>query len=195
MLGRRSRCPVERERAVRYAARLRSPGAELDTLWHDFHATNRASPFSGGEAERASAYGGRTLSWSSKSVDFITLFVDDLARSKAFYQDVFGLRLIFEDENSAVFRFANTGINLLRAEAADDLIRPGSVASQDAGARLVFTIGVDDVDAVCAELAAHGVELLNGPVNRPWGVRTASFTDPGGHIWEIAQELPRADGS
>jgi uncharacterized glyoxalase superfamily protein PhnB len=39
------------------------------------------------------------------------------------------------------------------------------------------------------------VELLNGPLNRPWGVRTASFTDPGGHIWEVAQELSRADGS
>ena len=135
------------------------------------------------------------MSWSSKSIDFITLFTADLERSKAFYQDVFGLRLIFEDENSAVFRFANTGINVLRAEAADQLVSPGSVASPDAGARLVFTIGVDDVDAVCTELAAHGVELLNGPVNRPWGVRTASLTDPGGHIWEIAQELPRADGS
>ena len=119
------------------------------------------------------------MSWSSRSIDFITLFTADLERSKAFYQDVFGLRLIFEDENSAVFRFANTGINVLRAEAADELVSPGSVASPDAGARLVFTIGVDDVDAVCTELAAHGVELLNGPVNRPWGVRTASFTDPG----------------
>src|SRR6266566_4650065 len=119
------------------------------------------------------------MSWSSKSVDFITLFSENLERSKAFYQDVFGLRLIFEDENSAVFRLANTGINLLRAEAAGELVSPGAVASRDAGARLVFTIGVDDVDAVCAELAAHDVELLNGPVNRPWGVRTASFTDPG----------------
>lgn len=54
---------------------------------------------------------------------------------------------------------------------------------------------MDDVDAVCAELTGHGVELLNGPVNRPWGVRTASFTDPGGHIWEIAQDLPGGDGS
>ena len=53
------------------------------------------------------------MSWSSKSVDFITLFTEDLERSKAFYQDVFGLRLIFEDENSAVFRFANTGINTI----------------------------------------------------------------------------------
>ncbi len=135
------------------------------------------------------------MSWSSKSVDFITLFVEDLGRSKAFYHDVFGLQLVFEDENSAVFRFANTGINLLRTQAAEELINPGTVASRDAGARFVFTIGVEDVDAVCAELAARGVDLLNGPVNRPWGVRTASFTDPGGHIWEIAEDLPRADGS
>jgi len=135
------------------------------------------------------------MSWSSKSVDFITLFVDDLDRSKTFYREVFGLPVIFEDENSAVFRFANTGINLLRSGAAADLIRPGAVARQDAGARLVFTIDVDDVDEVCAELSARGVELLNGPVNRPWGRRTASFTDPGGHIWEIAEDLPLADGS
>ena len=126
---------------------------------------------------------------------FITLFTEDLERSKAFYQYVFGLRLIFEDENSAVFRLANTGINVLRAEAAGDLVRPGAVAGRNAGARLVFTIGVDDVDAVCAEFATQGVELLNGPLNRPWGVRTASFSDPGGHIWEVAQELPLADGS
>ena len=44
-----------------------------------------------------------------------------------------------------------------------------------------------DVDAVCAELATRGVTLLNGPMDRPWGVRTASFVDPGGHIWEIAK--------
>jgi len=135
------------------------------------------------------------VSWSSKSVDFITLFVDDLERSKTFYQEVFGLSLIYEDENSAVFRFANTGINLLRSAAAGDLVRPATVGRQDAGARLVFTIDVDDVDEVCAELAARGVKLLNGPVSRPWGRRTASFTDPGGHIWEIAEDLSLADGS
>jgi uncharacterized glyoxalase superfamily protein PhnB len=46
---------------------------------------------------------------------------------------------------------------------------------------------VDDVDAMCAELAERGVKLLNGPMDRPWGVRTASFMDPAGHIWEIAR--------
>jgi len=48
-----------------------------------------------------------------------------------------------------------------------------------------FTITVDDVDGMCAELTSRCVELLNGPMDRPWGIRTASFRDPGGHIWEI----------
>ena len=36
-----------------------------------------------------------------------------------------------------------------------------------------------------------GVVLLNGPMDRPWGIRTASFCDPDGHIWEIAAQLPK----
>jgi uncharacterized glyoxalase superfamily protein PhnB len=51
---------------------------------------------------------------------------------------------------------------------------------------------VDDADAVCADLKQRGVTLLNGPMDRSWGVRTAAFADPGGHIWEIAQQLPEA---
>jgi catechol 2,3-dioxygenase-like lactoylglutathione lyase family enzyme len=129
----------------------------------------------------------------AKSIDAITLFVEDLERSKLFYQDVFGLSVFFEDANSAVFRFENTLINLLKIPAAIDLIKPAVVANPGAGARFQFTIPVDDVDAACAELTARGVELLNGPMDRPWGIRTASFTDPAGHIWEFAQPLPRSE--
>jgi uncharacterized glyoxalase superfamily protein PhnB len=57
-----------------------------------------------------------------------------------------------------------------------------------------FAVIVDDVDAVCAEIAGRGVQPLTGPADRDWGMRTATFTDPGGHIWEIAQELPSAEG-
>jgi catechol 2,3-dioxygenase-like lactoylglutathione lyase family enzyme len=131
---------------------------------------------------------------SPTSIDAITLFVEDLERAKLFYQDVFGLSVFFEDENSAVFRFENTLINLLKIAAARELIDPAVVASPGAGSRFQFTIPVDDVDAACAELVARGVKLLNGPMNRPWGIRTASFTDPGGHIWEFAQPLPRPEG-
>jgi catechol 2,3-dioxygenase-like lactoylglutathione lyase family enzyme len=86
-----------------------------------------------------------------------------------------------------VFDFGNTLINLLKVEEAPELIGPARVASPDAGARFQFTIGVDDVDAIVAQLTARGVTLLNGPMDRPWGIRTAAFRDPAGHIWEIAK--------
>jgi catechol 2,3-dioxygenase-like lactoylglutathione lyase family enzyme len=125
-------------------------------------------------------------SWPGE-ITAITLFVEDLATTKRFYQEVFGLPVAFEDDDSAVFTFGNTMINLLRTTAARELIEPAVVATRDAGARLQLTITVDDVDALCAELSRRGVELLNGPMDRPWGIRTASFRDPAGHIWEIAK--------
>jgi catechol 2,3-dioxygenase-like lactoylglutathione lyase family enzyme len=125
-------------------------------------------------------------SWP-KGIGAITLFVEDLAAAKQFYGSVFGLPVMYEDDDSTVFNFGNTIINLLKTSAAFGLIEPAAVASPEAGVRMQFTIGVEDVDAMCAELASRGVELLNGPMDRPWGIRTASFRDPGGHIWEIAQ--------
>lgn len=125
-------------------------------------------------------------SWPG-GIGAITLFVEDLEATKRFYCEIFGLPITFEDDDSAVFDFGNTIINLLKTTAAPELIEPAVVASRGAGSRLQLTIQVDDVDAMCAELATRGVELLNGPMDRPWGVRTASFSDPGGHIWEIAK--------
>ena len=114
-----------------------------------------------------------------KGISAITLFVEDLETAKQFYRKVFGL--------PTVFKFGNTLVNLLKIAAAGELVEPAHVASREAGARFVFTIDVDDVDAMCAELTARGVTLLNGPMDRPWGIRTASFSDPGGYIWEIAK--------
>lgn len=128
----------------------------------------------------------------SKGVGAITLFVEDPQRSKAFYREVFDLPVLFEDEASTMFKFDNTIINLLASSAARELIDPAAVAGQEAGSRLQLTIWVDDADAACAELAERGVTLLNGPMNRAWGMRTAAFADPDGHIWEVAQELAGA---
>ncbi|MGW8886358.1 VOC family protein [Streptomyces sp. NPDC055749] len=120
-------------------------------------------------------------------ISAITLFVEDLEDTKRFYREVFGLPVVFEDDNSAVFGFGNTLINLLSTTAAHELIDPARVAEQGVGSRIQLTLPVDDVDAMCEQLTARGVKLLNGPIDRPWGIRTASFRDPGGHIWEIAK--------
>jgi catechol 2,3-dioxygenase-like lactoylglutathione lyase family enzyme len=130
---------------------------------------------------------GKELNPWEKGIYAITLFVEDLDTTKKFYEKVFGLSLVFEDKNSAVYKLGNTLINLLKISQADELIEPAKVASREAGSRFVFTISVEDVDATCAELTAYGVKLLNGPMDRPWGVRTASFIDPAGYIWEIAK--------
>ncbi len=125
-------------------------------------------------------------SWPT-GISAITLFVEDLEAGRRFYQEVFGLKIAFEDNDSTVFDFGNTIINLLRTTAARELIEPAVLATREAGSRIQLTITVDDVDARCEELIRRGVVLINGPMDRPWGVRTACFSDPGGHIWEIAK--------
>jgi catechol 2,3-dioxygenase-like lactoylglutathione lyase family enzyme len=122
--------------------------------------------------------------WSG-GIAAVTLFAEDLPATRAFYEKVFGLPVIFEDASSVVFRFGATLVNLLGVAAAPELVEPAGVGSPADGVRFQLTLTVDDVDETCAELVRRGVQLLNGPVDRPWGVRTASFRDPAGHVWEI----------
>ena len=97
--------------------------------------------------------------------------------------------MVHEDEDSVVLRFDNLIVNLLAARAAPELIDPAPVATDGSGSRFQLTIQVDDVDATCGSLRALGVQLLNGPVDRAWGQRTACFADPDGHIWEVAAAI------
>jgi lactoylglutathione lyase len=132
---------------------------------------------------------GALVSESLKSVGAITMFIADRDRAKAFYEAVFDAESVYEDEQSVAFKFENMIVNLLVVSEAPGLIGPAVVAGQDAGSRFQLTIGVEDVDAVCKDLTGRGIELLNGPIDRPWGLRTAAFADPDGHIWEVAAEI------
>jgi catechol 2,3-dioxygenase-like lactoylglutathione lyase family enzyme len=123
------------------------------------------------------------------SVETITLFVDDIADAKAFYKRVFDAAVIYEDAVSYVMKFEGVMINLLQSSSAPELVAPEPVAPTHTGSRMLLTIKVPDVDAVCALLRGRGVTMLNGPVDRPWGRRTAAFADPSGHVWEVAHEL------
>jgi catechol 2,3-dioxygenase-like lactoylglutathione lyase family enzyme len=125
-----------------------------------------------------------------RRIGAITLFVDDLQEAKSFYESVFAGPVSYQDESSAVFTFGDTLVNLLDVRAAGDLVEPGTVTGRDAGTRFVLSIWVQDVDTIVADLDRRGVALISGPVDREWGKRTASFTDPDGHVWEIAQDIP-----
>src|SRR5262245_14872951 len=96
-----------------------------------------------------------------KNLGAITMFVEDVARSKAFYQRVFDASAVYEDDNAVAFEFENTVVNLLREPAAHELIAPAAVGGRDTASRFQLTIWVEDADASCAELGERGVELLN----------------------------------
>lgn len=123
------------------------------------------------------------------SIEVVTLFIDNIDDAKAFYKRVFAPEIVYEDEVSAVLKFSGALINLLKSTEAPELVAPSAVAAPGSGSRFLLTIKVNDVDAVCADLRGLGVPLLNGPIDRPWGRRTAAFADPSGHIWEIAHDL------
>ena len=123
--------------------------------------------------------------WSA-GLTHVTLVTDDLAASRDFYRDVLMLELVFEDTESAVFSLGTLLINTLVSTAAPELMEPLPVSPASAGTRTLLTLTVDDVDAAAELLTARGVTLLNGQIDRPWGIRTAAFTDPGGHAWELA---------
>jgi catechol 2,3-dioxygenase-like lactoylglutathione lyase family enzyme len=131
---------------------------------------------------------------SAGGLEAVTLFTEDLPRTAAFYRDVFGLPQLFEDDDSVAFRLGSTVVNVLRVQAAPELVEPTPVGGPEAGPRVLLTVHVEDVDAVRAELAERGTAPLNGPVDRPWGVRTMAVADPAGHAWEFATPLAQPTG-
>jgi catechol 2,3-dioxygenase-like lactoylglutathione lyase family enzyme len=123
-----------------------------------------------------------------KRLSAVNLIVGDLEGVKAFYGRVFGLTPLHEEDDLAVFRLGDTFFAMRHDPArptapSDDYVR---LAEKGAGQ---FSIRVEDVDAVHAELAAHGVTFIDGPADRDWGMRTLTFADPGGYTWGIAQDL------
>jgi len=121
-------------------------------------------------------------------ISAISLFVEDLRASKVFYQEVFGVPVVFEDPNSVAVKFDSLIVNLLHIGSAAEIVEPGAVAAGDAGSRFQLSIWVPDLDAVCAQLRKRKMKFT-GPIERPWGMRTVNFVDPSGHSWEIAQKM------
>ena len=116
------------------------------------------------------------MSESLKSVGAITMFVEDPKRSKEFYERVFGASAVYEDDDAVAFE--NLTVNLLAARAAGELIEPEPVAGRESGSRFQLTIWVEDADAVCEQLSAVEVQLLNGPAGSGMGDAHRRFRRP-----------------
>jgi catechol 2,3-dioxygenase-like lactoylglutathione lyase family enzyme len=119
-------------------------------------------------------------------VTLVTLGVDDLARARAFYAAL-GWREAAESQPGiAFFQLRGQALALYpRAALAADqgrALAPGSGAvtlAQNLGSAAA-------VDALTAEAAAAGAQVLRAPAATPWGGYVAYVADPDGHVWEFA---------
>jgi catechol 2,3-dioxygenase-like lactoylglutathione lyase family enzyme len=126
-------------------------------------------------------------------VGAVILFVDDVQRSKAFYQDVVGLGVQIEDDDSVGFKIEGLAFIVLQVDRARAQLQGEATATPSSGATAFLTSFVDEVDTLHAELARRGVDFFQEPTDQPWGMRTAYFKDPDGHVWELAQHIGGSD--
>src|SRR5690242_1759863 len=131
------------------------------------------------------------MTQSLKSVNVITLFVEDQLRSKEFYERIFDVVGVDEGHGTVIFRLDNVFLRLLRrGEAESEMLGQVSVADPRSGTTAQFGLAVEDADAFCTELTERGVSIVYGPIDRSWGRRNAGFADPDGHVWQFGSDIP-----
>jgi uncharacterized protein len=127
-------------------------------------------------------------------INVLTLAVDDLERSLAFYRDGMGL----ETKGITGQQFEDGAVVFFRMN--DDLILalwPSASLSKDAGIDVTrerfgaISIGhnvasKEEVDTVISQAKQAGAVIVNRPQDRFWGGYSGYFRDPDGHLWEIA---------
>ncbi len=109
------------------------------------------------------------------SLDYITLFVGDVQESKRFYQDLLGLRVLYESPNFV----------LLSAPAGSKLGLHLAEGERGSKQTVNLHFRVADVDEAYARLSAQGLSFEHVPKRQPWGLRSAAFRDPDGYLVEL----------
>jgi catechol 2,3-dioxygenase-like lactoylglutathione lyase family enzyme len=118
------------------------------------------------------------------------LYVDDMARSRAFYEDVLGLAPIFEDKRLTAYGVAGRDVLLLfnRGSATETVTMPGGTIPGHDGSgplHIAFAIGRDELAQWERQLRAKGV-AIEGATDWKRGGRSIYFRDPDGHLLELA---------
>lgn len=120
--------------------------------------------------------------------DYVILFCQRFAETRAFYKDVMGFLIDVDLESWASFRVGATVLALRprgRGPAWDD----GPAAPGSASVQLAFRVPPPALDACHAELVAKGVTIIREPTDLPaWRHRTLFFRDPEDNVIEIYAE-------
>ena len=121
-------------------------------------------------------------------IDIITLAVDNLETSLAFYRDGLGLATqgILDGEDHVAFEL-DGGVTLVlypRAELARISNDTGTMKSSVEFILSHAASSREEVDIILARARAAGAVIPAQPQEEPWGY-SGYFKDPDGHLWEI----------
>ena len=121
------------------------------------------------------------------SISIVTLGVADVARATKFYQTLGFVASSTGNEHITFFKSHGVVLALFgRAALAEDSAvedsKPGF-----SGISIAHNVGSPaDVDKVLAEAVAAGATLKKPGQKVFWGGYSGYFTDPDGHLWEVA---------
>lgn len=129
------------------------------------------------------------------SLHYSHITVNDPDESLAFYRDALGLE-VRNDVAAGGFRWVTLG-SPTQPDIEIVLSEPHAGRSQADGDAIqeLLTKGVlqqivfrtDDLDAAFEKLRASGAEVLQEPMDQPWGPRDCAFRDPSGNMVRISQ--------
>ncbi len=120
-------------------------------------------------------------------ISMVALAVKDLQRSARFYETGLGWPRLETPPGVVFFNLNGTWLGL---SERDSLARDAGVAPEGSGyagfslAHNVHTEG--EVDAVMHEAVTAGAGLVKAPTRADWGGYHGYFSDPDGHLWEVA---------
>ena len=121
-------------------------------------------------------------------INFVTLGVADVARARGFYERL-GLKASSAGDGNVAFFDAN-GVVLAvfgHAALAEDAHMKADPPQPFRGVGLAWNARSEaETDAIYAHALACGATSAKAPEKMFWGGYSGYFTDPDGHLWEVA---------
>lgn len=131
-----------------------------------------------------------------KTLDHVTLIVNDLEASRKFYCDLLGMRNVPRPGFSfggSWFQAGDTQIHLILQHEKSGPAGENTADLQKSSRNRHFAFEVEDGQAVASKLTELGVPILSGPQVRPDGAVQVFITDPDGHVVELCSP-PKSGG-
>jgi|SRR6185436_15179141 len=118
------------------------------------------------------------------------LYVDDLSRAMAFYQGLFGFRVLQHDHRFCAFDVAGRSVLLLFLRGASLEPAPlpwgDSIPSHDGSGPLHFAFAIPRGSDEAWEMHLRNAGItIESTVTWPRGGRSLYFRDPDGHLVEL----------